>query len=69
MKVMHAALAGEIVKEAQKTTKEVSIAQGNIVVDAKSILGLLSLIVELGDAKVLTEDVMVKQKLEELLNV
>lgn len=69
MKVMHATLAGEIVKEAQKTTKEVLISQGNIVVDAKSILGLLSLIVEFGDAKVLTEDMQVKQKLEEILHV
>jgi phosphotransferase system HPr-like phosphotransfer protein len=44
MKTMNSRVAIDIVMAAQKTQKPVYISRGNIRVDAKSILGVMSLV-------------------------
>ena len=55
MKTMHSRLAISIVMEAQKTKQAVYLKRGYIQVDAKSILGVLSL-VDIDNIDVVTND-------------
>ena len=64
---MHAKLASDIVNLAQTSVHEVYIKKGPIVVDAKSILGLMTLY-DIQDAEIICEDPDVVKMLKELLN-
>lgn len=64
---MHAKLASDIVNLAQKSRYDVYLRKGPVTVDAKSILGLMSLYDTKG-VEVICEDLDIKKEIEELLN-
>ncbi len=66
MNYMHSRLAISIIMEAQKSKKLVYLKKGPIQVDAKSILGVMSL-VDVENVEVITEDNEVLQKIKKIL--
>ena len=65
MKYIHAGLATELVDLAHKTREEVYLHRGRITVDAKSILGVISLVYFDG-VSVETEDHEIAKAIREL---
>ena len=66
MKTMNSRLAIDIVMEAQKTKQAVYLKRGFIQVDAKSILGVMSL-VDIDNIDVITNDMDVMDNIYRLL--
>jgi phosphotransferase system HPr-like phosphotransfer protein len=66
VKYMHSRLAIDICMISQKTTKDVYLKKGFIQVDAKSVLGVMSL-VDLENTEVITQDEEIKQKIKKIL--
>ena len=66
MKYMHAALASDIVNLAQTSVHNVYLQKGPVAVDAKSILGLMT-IYNLEDVEIICEDPDVVKMLKELI--
>jgi len=66
MKYMHAKLASDIVNLAQTSVHDVYLQKGPVAVDAKSILGLMTLF-DLEDVEIICEDPDVIKMLKELL--
>lgn len=60
MNYMYSKLAADIVAIAQRSTKETYLKQGKVQVDAKSILGVMSLITT-DNIDVITDDLYVKE--------
>jgi phosphotransferase system HPr-like phosphotransfer protein len=68
MTYMHAKLAADICHCASKCRFKTYLKKGEVQVDAKSILGIISLF-DTEDVEVICEDAEIKKELEELLNV
>jgi phosphotransferase system HPr-like phosphotransfer protein len=66
MKTMNSRLAVSIVMEAQKTKQAVYLKRGYIQVDAKSILGVMSL-VDIDNIDVVTNDMEAMETIYSLL--
>ena len=66
MKTMNSRLAVSIVMEAQKTNQAVYLKRGYIQVDAKSILGVMSL-VDIDNIDVVTNDMEAMEAIYSLL--
>ena len=66
MKYMHAKLASDIVNLAQTSVHDVYLKKGPVAVDAKSILGLMTLF-DLEDVEIICEDPDVVKMLKELI--
>ena len=66
MKTMNSRLAVSIVMEAQKTKQAVYLKRGYIQVDAKSILGVMSL-VDIDNIDVVTNDMEAMEAIYSLL--
>jgi len=64
---MHAKLASDIVNLAQKSIHNVYLKKGPVVVDAKSILGVMTLF-DIEDVEIICEDPDVVKMLKELIN-
>ena len=67
MNYMHAKLATDIVQVAHQSRYDVFLKKGPVVVDAKSILGVMSLY-DTNGVVVICEDNDVIRKMEELIN-
>jgi len=65
MKYLHAGIASELVNIAHQSRSDVYLHRGKITVDAKSILGVMSLIYFDG-VSVETDDHEIAQKIREL---
>lgn len=65
---MHAKLATDVCQCASKCRHNVYIKKGDIQVDAKSVLGVMSLF-DTDDVEVICEDQEIKKELEEILDV
>lgn len=60
--------AGKLVKIARKYEEDIDVICGRYIIDAKSILGILSLMGEKVNIKIHTDDENVKKKFEEEVN-
>lgn len=67
MNYMHAKLATDLVQVAHQSRYDVFLKKGPVVVDAKSILGVMSLY-DTNGVIVVCEDHDIIKKMEELLN-
>jgi phosphotransferase system HPr-like phosphotransfer protein len=67
MNYMHAKLATDLVSVAHQSRYDVFLKKGPVVVDAKSILGVMSLY-DTNGVIVVCEDHEIIRKMEELLN-
>ena len=67
MNYMHAKLATDLVSVAHQSRYDVFLKKGPVVVDAKSILGVMSLY-DTNGVVVICEDHDIIRKMEELLN-
>jgi len=66
MKVMHPGLAIKITQEATRTQEKVELQQNNIILDAKSILGVMTLCT-IENIKIRTKDKKTQENIMKLL--
>jgi len=66
MKIMHPGLAIKITQEATRTQEKVELQQNNITLDAKSILGVMTLCT-IENIKIITKDKKTRENITKLL--